>query len=99
MYLDDVIAYGKTFESTLTSLREVLKRLLSNNLELKAKKCEFFQTEVEYLGHEVGQKGIHPSLSKVQALHDWKIPTDLTGVKSFLSFTSFYRHYIRNYQR
>ena len=97
VYLDDVIAYGKTFESTLTSLREVLKQLLSNNLKLKAKKCEFFRTEVEYLGHEVGQKGIRPSLSKVQALHDWKIPTDLTGVKSFLGFTSFYRRYIRNY--
>ena len=97
VYLDDVISFGKTFEESLTSLREVLRRLQMNNLKLKAKKCEFFRTQVEYLGHEVGQRGIRPSLSKVQALHDWRIPTDVTGVKSFLGFTGFYRRYIKNY--
>ena len=97
VYLDDVIAFGKTFEDTLTSLREVFIRFRAHNLKLKASKCEFFRQSVEYLGHEVGVDGMRPSLSKVQALHDWKIPTDLTEVRSFLGFTSFYRRYIKNY--
>ena len=99
VYLDDVIAFGRDFQETLISLRKVLERLRTCNLKLKASKCEFFRTKVEYLGHEVGRDGLRPSLSKVQALHDWKLPTDLTQVKSFLGFTSFYRRYIRNYSK
>jgi len=97
VYLDDVIAFGDSFRNALNSLRAVFARLRKHNLKLKAKKCEFFRTEVEYLGHEVGQQGLRPSMSKIQALHDWRIPEDLTQLKSFLGFTSFYRRYIRNY--
>ena len=97
VYLDDVIAFGRSFEECLTSLRECFLRFRAYNLKLKPSKCEFFRDKVEYLGHEVGAEGLRPSKSKVQALHDWKIPTDLTGVKSFLGFTSFYRRYIENY--
>ena len=97
VYLDDVVAFGKSYEGTLSSLRAVLARLRTHNLKLKAKKCEFFRTEVEYLGHEVGRKGVRPSLSKIQALHNWKIPTDVTQIKSFLGFTGFYRRFIRGY--
>ena len=97
VYLDDVISFGKDFESTLESLQAVMLRLRTHNLKLKAKKCEFFRTEVEYLGHEVGQRGIRPSLSKIQALHDWKLPTDVTQLKSFLGFTGFYRRFIKGY--
>ena len=97
VYLDDVIAFGTSFESALESLRAVMVRLRTHNLKLKAKKCEFFRTEVEYLGHEVGQQGTKPSLSKIQGLHDWKVPEDVTDIKSFLGFTGFYRRYIKNF--
>ena len=97
VYLDDVISFGRTYDATLQSLRAVMMRLRAHNLKLKPSKCEFFRTQVEYLGHEVGQQGIRPSLSKIQALHDWKLPTDLTQLKSFLGFTGFYRRFIRGY--
>ena len=49
----------------------------------KLKKCDFFQTEVEYLGFDVGAYEVKPSLSKVQAIAEWPTPSSVKDVRSF----------------
>ena len=41
-YLDDVIIFGSTFDTTLSNLRAVFSRLKAANLKLKPSKCNFF---------------------------------------------------------
>ena len=48
-FLDDILVMGKTFEEHLSNLEDVLKRFRLHGLKLKPKKCQFFQTEVEFL--------------------------------------------------
>ena len=50
LYLDDIISYGKDFDSAFSNLEEVFGRLKAANLTLKVKKCKFFQKSVEFLG-------------------------------------------------
>ena len=97
VYLDDIIAYGKTYRQALENLEAVFIRLRASSLKLKPKKCEFFRTKVDYLGHEVSREGIRPSPGKVVTLHDWKIPETLTEVRSFLGFCSYYRKFIEGF--
>ena len=94
VYLDDIITFGKDFKTCLSNLTAVFIRLRSSNLKLKAKKCELFRTEVDYLGHQVSREGIRPSKKKVDTLHDWAMPQTLTEVKSFVGFCSYYRRFI-----
>ena len=46
-YLDDVSTVAKDFPEGLTNLRDVLECFRKNGLKLKAKKCSFFQDQVE----------------------------------------------------
>ncbi|KAH7554700.1 hypothetical protein BM1_07361 [Bipolaris maydis] len=43
--------------------------------------------------------GLEVDPEKVEALKDWKPPTTVTGVKSFLGFTGFYRQFVPEYSR
>jgi len=97
VYLDDILAFGKDFKQASLNLRAVFERLRRANLKLKPKKCQLFATSVEYLGHEVDKDGIRPSRSKVQALHKWAVPKNLSEVRTYLGFTGYYRRFVPNY--
>ena len=53
-FLDDVLIMGRTFDDNLSNLGEVLNRFRKYSLKLKPKKCVFFQKEVKFLEHLVG---------------------------------------------
>ena len=70
-YLDDICTFGKTFEQQLSNLREVFEWLRQANLKLNPKKCQFFCTQINFLGHVVSGAGITPdprNLDKVAKL-------------------------------
>ena len=50
--------FSDTFENHLDRLDAVFQRLHQYGLKLKASKCEFFRSEVTYLGHVVSESGI-----------------------------------------
>ena len=51
VYLDDVISFDTDTPEAMLQLTELLERLSSFGLQLKAKKCMFMQIEVDFLGH------------------------------------------------
>ena len=59
-YLDDIIIFSKTVKEHLSHIRKVFEKLRSANLSMKWSKCHFFSKEVQYLGHILSTKGIHP---------------------------------------
>ena len=94
IYLDDVIIFSKTCLEHITRLDEVLTKLGQAGLKLKPKKCHFFCKEVIYLGHRVSTEGIATDPEKVEAVQNWRVPTNLTDVRSFLGLCSYYRRFI-----
>ncbi|KAK3893315.1 hypothetical protein Pcinc_002871 [Petrolisthes cinctipes] len=70
IYLDDVTVFGQTFNQELERLSEVFNRIRAAHLKLNPKKCHLFQKEVQYLGHIVGENGIHTDPEKVSAVKD-----------------------------
>lgn len=64
IYLDDIVVFTTTFNEHIEILEAVFRRLQTNNLKLKAFKCEFLRREVIYLGHVVSGEGIRTDTEK-----------------------------------
>jgi len=99
VYLDDVIVVSPDFETLVSHLRKVFKRLRGAGLKLKLFKCALLQLEVKYLGHVVGRNGVATDPEKVRAIEDWVTPQDMTGLWAFLGLVGYYRQYIPDFAR
>ena len=97
IYLDDIIVFSKTLEEHLTRLQAVFQKLKKAELKLKPSRCEFFKQESTYLGHVVSKNGIQTNSKKVEVIHKWPMPTNVTEIWSFLGFTNYYQRFIKKY--
>ena len=97
IYVDDVIVFSKTLEEHLLRLRALFEKLKHVGLKLKPSKCKLFRQELIYLGHVVSKDGIQTDPKKVEAIHNWPVPTNVTEVRSFLGFTNYYQRFIKKY--
>ena len=97
VFLDDILIYSKTREEHEQHVRKVLDILRSNKLYAKESKCEFFRSEVEFLGHHIGRDGVKMMEDKVQAVREWPVPTKVQHVRQFLGTAGYYRRFIRNF--
>lgn len=68
MFLYDILIYSKTLIDHKKHLREVLKVLRENSLYVKASKCEFDKSEVDYLSHRITTQWIQVISEKIQAI-------------------------------
>ena len=94
VYMDDLLVFSKTEEEHFRNLETVLERLKRNELYVSPKKCEFFQTEIDFLGFLVGRDGIRVNPEKVDVLKTWPKPKSLTELRSFLGLLQFFRRFI-----
>ena len=56
----------------------MLKCLEEREIHLQREKCEFRKAEVEYLGHCINTRGIHPIEKKVEAIKQAPQPEDVS---------------------
>ena len=97
IYLDDMIIFPKTPSEHLDRLEAVFAKIAEAGLRLKPKKCEFFKTRVEYLGHIISKNGIEMNPKKIEAIVKWPEPSTVTEVRSFLGFCNYYRKFMYKY--
>jgi hypothetical protein len=97
LFVDDGGLAGDNFETMLGNTRQLLQRISEKGLSLSASKSKFFMTEATFAGGRVGPEGIKPDLTKLTAVVDWKTPTDLQNLGSFLGLTGYFRSLIKGY--
>ena len=96
-YLDDILVFSPTLEDHLQHLDTIFDRLRKHDLKLKLKKCNFLESETNYLGFIIGKDGIKPDPKKVEAIRSLPIPTCVREVRSFIGMSSYYRRFIPNF--
>jgi hypothetical protein len=96
VFIDDILIYLRSMEEHEEHLWIVLQRLWEHYMYAKFSKCEFWIKEVPFLGHVVSPEGIVVDPSKVKEVLQWKPPSTVSEVRSFLGLAGYYRRFIPN---
>jgi hypothetical protein len=99
VFIDDILVYSKSTEEHEEHLRVMLQGLRDHQLYAKFSKFEFWINEVPFLGHVISLEGITVDPDKVRDVLNWKPPTSVTQVHSFLGLAGYYRRFIPNFSK
>ncbi|KAL4387927.1 hypothetical protein GQ457_09G018130 [Hibiscus cannabinus] len=99
VFIDDILGYSRTEEDHDRHLHLVLQTLLENQLYAKLSKCEFWIREFVFLGHVISTEGIRVDPKKVEAIVNWKQPTSVTEIRSFLGLAGYYWRFVSGFSK
>ena len=101
-YLDDIIAYSKTFDDHVNHVQKILQRIKEKKLKLNLNKCDLFKSEVKYLGRIVSKNGHrmdNQSIEAVRKLKDQNVPKTIGELRQILGLLSYHRRYVQNFAK
>jgi hypothetical protein len=84
VFIHDILIFSKTDEEHEKHIRLVLEKLRSNLLYAKFSKCEFWLTEVAFLGYVISARGVSVDPDKVRDVLNWMPPTNVSEIRNFL---------------
>jgi hypothetical protein len=99
VFIDDILIYSKNEEEHAKHLRIVLTRLREHQVYAKFSKSAFWLEEIQFLGQVLSAKGIAVDPSKVKDIMEWKSPTSVHQVRSFLGLAGYYRRFIPDFSK
>ena len=94
MYLDDFIIFSQDELQHLEHLEIVFSCLWEAGLKMKCSKCDFFKSEINYLGHLISPEGINPLPNKLDSIRHMPVPNSAKEIKQFLGLTGYYRKFV-----
>ena len=97
VFVDDILIYSETEEDHEDHLRVVLQTLRDHQLYAKFSKCEFWLTEVRFLGHVVSASGVLVDPEKVEAVMSWERLKSVFKIRSLLGLAGYYRRFIEDF--
>ena len=93
-YLDDIIIFSQDESLHLEHLEIVFSHLRKAGLKMKCSKCDFFKSEIHYLGHLISPEGISPLPNKLDSIRHMPVPNSTKEIKQFLGLTGYYRKFV-----
>ena len=97
--MDNILIYSHSEWEHEYHLRIVLQLLRDYQLYAKFSMCEFWLTEVIFLGHVVSASGVSVDPKKVEAVMSWERPKSLFKICSFLGLAGYYMRFIEDFSR
>ena len=99
VFIDDILIHAKTKEEHEEHLRIFLQTLRDHQLYAKYSKCEYYHSQVQYMGHVISKEGIIVDPEKIKAIMDWPLPKYVSYIQSFMGITGVYRRFIKGFSK
>ena len=99
VFVDDILIYSQSEREHEYHLRIVLQLLRDHQLYAKFSKCEFWLTEVRFLGQVVSASGMLVDPEKVEAVMIWERLESVFKTRIFLGLAGYYRRFIKDFSR
>ena len=93
-YLDNIIIFSQDELQHLEHLEIVFSCLREAGLKMKCSKCDFFKSEINYLGHLISPEGISPLPNKLDSIKHMPVPNSTKEIKQFLGLSGYYRKFV-----
>lgn len=74
IYIDDILIYSRNLAEHRQHVALALGRLRRHQLYMKAEKCSFHQTSIQFLSYNIDQHGVQMDEGKVDAVWAWPTP-------------------------
>ena len=91
--MDDLLLFKPSKRSHRDKLEDLLKALLKNGLKIFPKKCQFFRTNLQYMGNEILIQNkkvcVQPLRNRLEAIQKLQPPTTVKGCRRFVGMVNF----------
>lgn len=64
-------------------------------MTLKLSKCLFFKQQIEYLVREISKDVIRPGTSKIEAVLEMKVPTNVKEIRQFVDCLDIFANLLK----
>jgi hypothetical protein len=90
VYIDDLLGHSATHKEHLTTLNQVLDRLVQYHIKINLKKGIFGSKAVLCLGFRLTVEGINPGTDKLKTVKNAPLPSSVYKVRQFLGLCNFF---------
>ena len=97
VFVDGILIYSQSEVEHEDHLRIVLHLLRDHQLYAKFSKCEFWLTEVGFLGHVVSASGVSVDSEKAEVVISWERPKYVFDICSFLGISRILQEVYRRF--
>ena len=97
VYLDDIITWGETQEELIQNLTQIFSKLRKFGIFINPDKIKIGLSEIEYVGHTIDRYGEKFSQKKQDQVLNFKKPTNVKDMKSFLGVIGQFREHVDHF--
>jgi hypothetical protein len=96
-HIDDIIIFSLISKDHMHHLQEVFGRIKEHNLKFHLSKCQFFHTQVEYLGHMIYLGRLEVQKAKVKSISQVPQLINVSWLRVFLSLCNYYWRFVKGF--